>query len=744
MNIKTVLNISAYLSAMIMTSSAIIPISAIAQDTEEASIGIEEIIVTARKREEQLQEVPISISAFTQDDIDARSISSLKQLGDFTPNFSFSDDGLSRNSGHIRIRGVGQSDSSMFFDPGVGVYIDGVYMARMRALDLDMMDIQRVEVLRGPQGTLFGKNTIGGALNIVSKRPSDEFSGMAEITAGSHDRIDGRASVNLPLSPGVLSARLTGVTRNRDGYGKRVNFTTGEKLDETGEGDSLAARALISWTPREDIDVLLIVDGSRSRGTGPVADLVATAATGATGLHNTFVDPDYDDRFLTPDKRTSFGTGLNSNDVDSWGIAINASWDLGSWALRSITSYRDMEAEYGVDSDHSPNMFFDQDFIEKQGQFSQEVQMSGLSYNDRLNWVAGFYYFQEDSFMSADTIVVGDVFPVIGLDLSQALRIWSDVRSWAGFGQGTFAITDKLSVTGGIRYTHDKKEVARERVRLFTGATVAPYGKSDDNWSAVTGRAGLEYQWTEDVMTYFSAARGYKGGGINGASANPSEHLPYDQETIWTYEIGLRSDLLDRRLRVNASAFFSDYQDLQFRILTATTTPPITPLAFVDNAGEAEVMGFELEITALPIPGLELATGIGYLDAEYTRLETGSPITLDDKFPHTPKWSWAMSAQYTMPVQGMGDLTGRLDYTYKSKVHHMPTNNPLLVQDNLGLLNARLVFQHISGKWEVAVFGTNLTDEDISTSGADLLTLGFAQLLYAPGRQWGASIKYNF
>ena len=715
--------------------------------------ALDAIVVTAQRREQSIQDVPVSISAFSAEDLEARVATSLSDLSSFTPNFNFAnyDSGM-----NLHIRGVGSSDASLFFDPGVGVFLDGVYLPRLRGLDLDLVGIERIEILRGPQGTLFGKNTIGGAISVVSKRPGDEFSGTAEVTTGRFNRLDARFGIDGPIVPGKLSGQLAGVIRKRDGYGRRIDFATGEKIGETGNQDSFSARASLNWTPREDVDVLFVLDGTSAHEQGGVHHLVATPAptspNAPVAMINAFTAQPYDSRYLTTDVYETYATGPNFSSVDGWGVTLNVHWDRGTWALRSITSFRHQKTRYGWDNDGSPIPLFEQPFFEDSDQLSQEIQLSGVASDDRLNWVAGLYYADESAMMEAATLVAQPLWtatfpsppfpPGFRIDASQLLHVWSDAWSAAAFGQGTYKLTDKLSFTAGARYSYDWKELGRQRQRINSGVIHVPYGKLDDNWSAVTGRLGFEYRQTDDVMYYVSAARGYKSGGINAAGVTTLEFTGFDPEYLTTYEVGLRSDWLERRLRFNASVFFSDYEDLQLRSVRADPTGQ--PINLVGNVAAAEVTGFELELTALPAPGLELTASVGYLDARYTRVEPGTPVTTAMEFLDTPEYSFALSGQYTHPLAGGAEVTGRVDYSYTAEQQRGLTNTPLLVQDAYSMVNARIAWRSAGSQWEVALFGTNLTDERVMTFGFDLSSLGFVDAQYGPPRQWGASVRYNF
>ncbi|TAK54656.1 MAG: TonB-dependent receptor [Gammaproteobacteria bacterium] len=698
-----------------------------------------EIVVTAQRREQALQDVPVSISAYSAEQLELRSATSLADLAAFTPNFSF----VSHDAGmNFRIRGVGHADSSLFFDPGVGIYVDGIYLPRMRGVDLDLLAIERIEVLRGPQGTLFGKNTIGGAISIITARPGDEFTGSAEVTTGSYSRLDGRLSLSGPLQPGRLAAQAGIVARSRDGYGRRLDPLTGAKTGAMGNQDSFSARGSLLWTPHDDLELLLAVDGSSAHEQGGVHHLVQAFLTPAIGALNALTNPDYGSAWLTSDEYTSYATGPNYSSADAWGIALSVRWERDGWALRSMTGYRDQRTRYGWDNDGSPITVVEQTFWEDSRQFSQEIQFSGVALADRLAWVAGAYYADEDAAMAADTLIVQPLYTAIGMDRSLQLEVWNDSTSTAVFGQGTYALSDRLSLTAGARYSRDEKEVARLRRSVNTGAITVPYLGAGDAWSAVSGRAGFEFRWSDDLMTYLSAARGYKSGGINGGSTTVSDFQPFDPEYLWTYELGLRSDWLQRRLRVNASLFRSDYQDLQFR--SQRTDQNNAPLVIVANVAEAEVQGFEIELSAVLAPGFELSAGAGHIDAEYTRVDPGSPITTAMSFMDTPEWSYTFAGQYTRTLAGGATVTTRLDYAWTDEQQRAVINTPLLVQEAYPTVNARLAFRSAGDRWELAVFGTNLTDERVMTQAWDLSSLAFMDAQFGPPRQWGASFRINF
>lgn len=736
--------IGAFLAAIVTSPNAA------GQEMREsgAQFEIEEIIVTAQRREQKLQDVPISIAVISEPDLRAHSVNRLSGVGTLTPNVTFTEDEQSGNSaGLIYIRGVGQSDAFITNDAGVGVYVDGVYIGRMKGLNLDLIDIDRIEMLRGPQGTLFGRNSVGGALNIVSAKPGRDFGGSAEVDIGRFDRIDAKASVNLPLVEDKLAAKISLLTANRDGYGTRYDFFSGKKIDEMGDVESLAGRAAINWTPRDNVDVLLSIDGSRIREAGSIRKVPFFQQTFVTDLYAAFVpgDPPYGDQaFRTDDEFTSFATGGNAYEVDSYGVAGTIEWSLNNLSIKSITAYRDLDTLAGLDPDGTPYTVVNQYEDVNQNQWSQELQFTGTSFGERLQWVTGLFFFSEEAHARERVDVFVELREAIGLDVSSLHLTDNTTTSYAAYGQGTFNITDKLRLTGGLRYTYEEKDTEREILNPFTGSVSAAIGSTSDNWDSLSPKVSLEYHFNDDVMTYMSATQGFKSGGINGRSFSSLEFLPYDPEVIWTYEVGLRSEWFQRRLLFNTTLFYSDYTDMQFTVLTGDpeTGEGIT---IVDNAAEAEIKGFEIDLAVLPTSRLTVNAGVGFTDAEYTKVDPEVLIISENsKFVKTPEWSFNLFAKYDVPISDIGMLTANVGYSYKGKVYHDHQNSEVVAQSGYGLVDARLTYEH-GNNWEMSVYGTNLTDERYILAGADFLSiLGWAEQHYARPREWGINLRYKF
>lgn len=729
--------------------------------------GIDSIVVTARKREENLQDTPIAITAFTADDLAKRNVITLDGIGDYTPNLVF-DKGTGGTGGststQIYIRGIGQADFLFTTEPGVGIYVDGVYLPRSIGSIMDLVNFERVEVLKGPQGTLFGKNSVGGAINIVSKRPGNEVEGSVEAIYGSFDRIDVRGHVSGPLIEDTLAASIAVSSQNRDGYVKRVLAG-----DELGGISSKGARGQLLWTPGDKFDLLLTGDYTRHRDDAIANTLIDVDQTGSLiGLWNGFVAPGlgvvYDDSYITDDPFETNSTGPNFSNLDLWGISGVATWRNGDLTLKSVTSYRDQDAFFGHDSDHSPLRYFEQTVTDNQQQFSQEFQVNGSHLDGRFDWVLGALYFHEEGLSTYRIIFTPGLFGALemlptgiipglggvgnpihpGLDFNGAVSAGIDNDSYAAFMHTSLKVTDKLSISGGIRYTDDSKGYD-SLLERFEADVVTHDLTVEESWDAWTPKFGLDYQWSDNVMTYVSAARGFKSGGFNGRPTNAFVAMqPFDPEFVWTYEAGFKSSTADRRLVLNGAMFFSDYSNMQLLAISMDNFGGI--VALVENAGAAEIKGFELEMNAIPVRNLRVDAGIGFIDAKYTQLDANvTSITLDSELVKTPKWTLNFGGEYTVPLGASFGATLRADYSYRTRTEHVADNNPLLTQDAYGLLNLRLSFAPNDGPWELAVFGTNMTDELYITNGLSQFdTLGSTDATYGRPREWGVMAKWAF
>ncbi len=753
---------------------------------QETSFGLEEIVVTAQKRAESLQETPISITAFTAASMERMNITNIQQIGNFTPNLTFdftSPISGASNAASIFIRGVGQSDFALTTEAGVGTYVDGIYMSRSVGGVLDVLDIERIEVLRGPQGTLFGRNTIGGAVNITSQQPNSEFGGFAEATIGNHGRLHLRSSVNLPISD-TLFFRVSASSKDRNGYvrglfapgvtafpdgGSSINSQT-----DFGNENRAAMRASLLWEAAPNFTVTVSADYTRIRENNAASILRGVTGGGdpaygpATFFYNLFQAPgvtipgfsnaEYSAaNWVTGDLKSTYATGPNGSSIDAWGTSLVLEWEASDYlTIKSLTAYRKSDGYFNRDADGSPiDLTHTLNYDYQHKQFSQELQFIGNFADNRVKYAAGLYYFKEKGH---DPIVVDlpASFATIYIDQADI-----DNSSIAGYAQATFAVTDAVGVTGGIRYTEDKKKFFTDQYLITGTQSMAIFGappgfvvplvprnsaesEKFTNWSP---RLSLDVKVTDDLLTYASFSKGFKSGGFNMRYVQPRpEVLSFDPEKLTSYEVGFKWEGFDRRLRINGAAFYMDYTNIQVTTFESLGAP------ITDNAGKARIKGLELEISALPVENLQITGGLGYLDAQYKEINLPSGnfavpeqlITLNSKLANAPKWQATAAIDYTVPLGTAGDLEFHIDWAYSGDIFNDAQNSIFLFQKSYHLLNAGIGYVAPDDRWRLRVFVDNLTDKRYIVSGDSNYGLGFHEANYNRPREFGASLRVNF
>ncbi|MCP5379298.1 MAG: TonB-dependent receptor [Novosphingobium sp.] len=762
--------------------------SALAQDAaqEEGYSGIEEITVTARRREESLQDTPIAISAVTADGLQARGIENVTQIGDFTPNVKFNSSvpvSASNATAAIFIRGIGQNDYQLSADPGVGLYLDGVYISRGVGNVLDVLSVERIEVLRGPQGTLFGRNTIGGAVSVVTKKPGKELSGSVELTTGRFNRLQVKANVDIPLAEGVYSS-FAGFYHKRDGYVKGVV----PHAPDLGDTDNLAGRFALRFEPSSDVTIDLAIDGSRTRENSapnvaiaidenaPAAQYWNAAYSGAPGICLDTTNPArlsnqncYNSQWaLAPYKHGGTFSSVSDvftngnperyrsgSDVNIWGISGTLDWRLAdNVSLKSITAYRKVTGFWTRDSDHSPASLVQTNSDWTQDQFSQELQLSGDLSDGKLNWLLGAYYASEKG-NHKDLVNIVDAVFLSGAALKG--------KSLAFFGQATYELATDLNLTGGIRWTEDKKTFSNENqyvveAGFLTGAPLnpdgsglangdplmGPFGKATIKDTAWTPMVSLSYRINPEILGYISYSKGFKGGGFTQRVFPPFAFIPsFKPETSETYEVGLKTDLFNRSVRLNVAAFLNDYKNLQVTV----NDPTLGFAPIIQNAAEARIKGFELELQARPTDALRIEAGLGYLDAKYRKVDLralNAGVTTATQLQNAPKWTISAGISYAIEAEGLGKFQPRVDWSYRSRVYNDAVNSPLLVQDGYHLINAAIGFTDEDERFNVNLGVKNLTKEVYLGSGYVDSFQGMTEGVFGRPREWYLSVKTSF
>lgn len=829
---------SAGVAALAMASSS--AAFAQASDANEETVGLTDIVVTAQKRAENVQDVPVAITAVSGEMLQSKGINDVASLAGQAPSVTLKSTagfGGSTATLYSYIRGIGQNDFAFNLESGVGIYVDGVYLARNIGANVDLLDLERVEVLKGPQGTLFGRNTIGGALSIVTRDPGDEWKFKAEATTGRFNRIDFRGSIDAPLVPGVLHAGFAVSTRHRDGYQKRIPYTgptdgnpifllatngaTGGPLntntDEslrfpiTGSGRSTDAgdqnqtsfRAKFVWTPSDRFKARLIADYlTVDQAAAPFSLLQVnqvayvaiynTCITGVQGIYDgvgaltgfgsgisalcntprgnpaspTGVAPSlgseagrhlpYDNRYVirnadgSINPNQSYASGANFDEVENWGLNFQMEYELNdALQVKSITGYRDLESKFGVDIGGAPFSALNPTFADQEKQFSQELQLIGKVWDNRWNFVLGGYYFNESGSHDDGVPFTG------GLIQINAPNSTYNTKSYAAFMHNNIAlIPDRLGVTLGARYTHENKSFTgtQRDENNFGGLLLGlppfvypnpadlfrlyPLGQNRQKFNNFSYRVGAEYKFSKDVMLYASYATAFKGGGwttrLTVPNFNPVTFAPlpaptFGPEKAKTAEIGLKSQFLDRRVRLNIAAFETQYDNIQLTFQNSTS--PVTA-----NGGNGRIRGVEAELNTQFTPEWSLDASAGYLDAEYQRVQTGVPLNGNEQFVNTPKWTLQAGTSYRIDVSG-GSFTPRLDWTYATRVFNDEANTALLATPARSLVNGSLTYQFPNGNMEIQAGVTNIFDKRVIQSGYTNAEAIFAGTYNRP-REW--------
>ena len=723
------------------TASLLAAAIAFALVAGQAQAQLEEVIVTAQKREENVQSIPIAVTALSEATLRNANMLNMDDVARHVPGFTVTN--YNPVTPQPFIRGVGSSPSDAGSDASVGVFIDGVYAGRAGGYRADMYDIQRVEVLRGPQGTLFGRNVAGGALNILSNAPTDEYAGDIEVTGGDYDLWGVKGMLNGPLTD-QLAARLAFAVRQRDGY--TDNTVTGSELQDE---DNKSVRGRLRWDLSDKVTANLIADYVKDDLKGPAARSYTgdpADALGAVGLGGlvTSVLPNSSDPF----KIEADIDGRAKREMYS--ATLQLDWETSLGTVTSVSGFRHNDFDYYDDvfglafdpaSDLEPLLTDKTD--EESDQFSQELRITSAT--DQLVWTAGLYYLDQD----VDQL---ETFSPLGFPVSYDQR--ADTTSYAVFAQGTLPFGEHWAVTAGGRYSYDERDFKLDTqgfdigFGLLTpdpanpGADAVPFSASDDDsWSKFTPKLSLEYTPNDDIFSYLTWSQGYKSGGYNGVATNQTAATtPFDEETVNNYEIGVKSDFFDDRVRLNVAAFYMDYEDLQVFVSSFESTVGL----LVDNAGEADIYGVEAEFFYAPNDRLNLTATYAWLDAEIGNNEIGT-VAEGNSLTRSPEHSASAAVQYRLPLANLGDLLLRADYAWQDKIYFDPENYELSAQDSYGLLHLRVALQAHSG-WELALWMKNATDEDYwvhafdSSFGSDLAS---SAIQGAP-QTWGVTGRYSW
>ena len=724
---------------------------AVAQSATEESIGASEIVVTAQRREESLQDVPISITALTGDALASAGIQDTERLSNLTPGL------LVQRSvvGKISIRGVGNENYTIAGDPGVAVHSDGIYVARAAAGLFDLFDVNRVEVLRGPQGTLYGRNATGGVINVIPNAPDDEYAGRIAAEYGNYNAFRIEGMVNAPISE-MVGFRFSALGNFRSGFTKNTNVAA--KAAGFGRLDSkdvFAIRAQVGSLGSGPFQARLLFEHINDNSNLPAykylnrpaalptSDFGSGASAFTSGALRT-VNQGFE--LNLPGTTRSVGSNGDVFKTLQTGLALHMSYDFGNVTLSSISGFRDTKFNWLNDGDGADIFYVNYIQQDATKQYSQEIQLSGGG--KTIEWLLGGFYFKEtgSSFIALP-------FP-FGANLPFYITIDGTARTkaLAGFGELRWNATDRLKVTLGARYS-DEKRAAQYRYEINFGAPFVANPDLRAKFNAFTPRLVVNYEATDNVNVYASATRGFKSGGFNLLAIQPG----FAPEKVWSYELGFKSKFAGGRGTLNANVFYADYKDIQVGQI-------INLQSVLTNAAAATLKGAEVELAFRPTKGFDVGATLAYLDATYDKFCTGdptqpaapisvgcsaaNPIDLKgNRFPRAPKLTLSGTAGYTADLGGSGSLAFRGDIRYQSNTFFTQFNRPLISQKAYTLVNGRVTWTSHNDKFSIGAFVNNVFDKtyftEVLESGAFNPQL-VAQGYVAPPRTYGLTASVNF
>jgi iron complex outermembrane receptor protein len=703
----------------IALSAVALPLAqpAFAQMSEK--LAVEEVVVTAQRRSESLQEVPLAVTALTGEELAMRGLADIGELAQSVPSLTLEPSRATNTTLTAFMRGVGQQDPLAGFEQGVAIYIDDVYLARPQAALLDIYDVERIEVLRGPQGTLYGRNAVGGAVKYVTRRLGDELDVRVRAGLGNFNQRDFVATASVPISDDFRVGGTVG-SFQRAGYGENL-FTGGEQYNK----DLVGMRLSFEWDVSENISV---------RGSYDETEDNSAAVAGHRPFPANTIDAPspssvWDTRAGASEPSVGTTTGINGNNrVDAKGWNITVDWALNDeWTLRSITADREDYTESVIDFDSLPVPDFDAPVIYDNEQFTQEFQ--ALWNTDRFKGVFGVYY--------QDSTAANDFDVVLGqLGVTAYTGGVVDTKAWSVFGDVTYDVTEKLSVALGLRYTDDTRSADIFRgtylglqspffgnAAAFELAVTSDY-EAEQTYTDTSPRINVSYALNEDVNLYVNYSEGWKAGSFDPRGANfatPEVEAGFDPEQLNSYEMGFKSTWLDGRAVTNVAVFWSEYSDMQIPGSVGVDSDGDgvndSFVGTVTNAGKAEISGIEIEGSVVLTENWSTQFAASFLDASFDEfIVNGVNVADQREMQNTPEQMVFAALNYDTEIAG-GSTRFSVNYSYKGDVTQFEIANPEIDQDAVGVFNANIFWTSPSEKWRLGLFGKNLTDEEIRVSG---------------------------
>ncbi|MET0755404.1 MAG: TonB-dependent receptor, partial [Pseudoxanthomonas sp.] len=668
---------------------------------------LDKITVTARKREETIQEVPIAVTAFTPETLDKLNIQDLADLDAQVPNLTIYAARGSSSTATAYIRGIGQADPLWGVDPGVGIYLDDVYIARPQGALLDVFDVGRIEVLRGPQGTLYGKNTIGGAIKYISRALPTETEGFAQLTVGNYNQLDAKAALGGSIGgpDSGLRARVSVASMNRDGFG--TNLLNDQ---EVSDKEINAARFQLGAYAGDDLDFQFALDWLDDQ----------SGVRGAKMLAPNPLAPTY----APLDDRYDIRSGMpNVNDTLMKGASATVNWRPNAdWVFKYVIAKRESDTETNIDFDTTPLKLVDVRAFYSDSQVTNELQ-ANYDAGGRARGVMGLYSFDGDAGGQVLNYFFNPLNPVaLTNPLFGDTQGVVNTKSFAVYADWTFDLTERLKLDVGARYTdEDKHAIALNRFYLTptyetSWGTAANFDKTV-NFKNTSPKVSLDYEITDDIMIYGLASRGFKSGGYNiraNTTAVPRSGEPFDDEQVDSYEIGSKMAFFDQTLFLNLAAFHNVYKDIQLSVFTSYTLPNGSQSFFGDftNAGKGTVNGAEVEYQWLPNEHWLISGNLAWLDAKYDEFITsGVDVADSQRFTNAPEFSGALNVEWRTPLANGGNLSARVGYSYQSEVWPTTDLSPAIKQEGYGLVGAGVIWK-VNDSWQLSLQGSNLADEE--------------------------------
>ena len=685
--------------------------------SQNETLALEEVLVTAERREGSLQDVPLAVSAFDANEIDRRQSFNVKDIVNNVPNLIGANNVGQGTATTVFLRGVGTTESIVTVDTAMGFYLDDVYIARQGVNNFSLYDVERVEVLRGPQGTLYGRNTNAGAIKVVTTKPQDENAFSGELSYGEFDRVNVKGMANVVLQEDRLFLRFNALSQTGDGYVD--NSILNKKVNDL---DFSGWRAGLRWLPSDTVEVLMTADDSSSDQNGVYALNVLTGIP--------------DDLFQSSSVTDIF------NESETDGLSLTVNWDISeTLSFQSITADRTTFQKWDLDLSDSPIPIFELYTINDSDQFSQEFKFSGTAADGRLQYSAGVFYFDEDSYS-----FIGDRFFSGGL-LGREYRV--DVESIAAYFDGTYDLTDSLSLVLGGRYTRDKKSIDIEAavgvpvgfsidggIPTWNSATLNALGTPTElEFNDFTPKIGLKYAFNDDLDGYITFTEGYRAGGWAARTNDPSQVLPFDPEIIESLAIGFKASLMDGRARINSEYFFYDYQDL----FNSATDPDTGNFAVFTN--DAKVQGLEVEATIRVSETLDIFGFAAISDGEYKNVDPAVGAALGDELQRLPESSYKVGLTNIWPLNGGSKIRLNADYQYTEDHFTDPQNTDLGKSGDIGLVSASLGWESADDRFSVSVSCRNCTDEEYNTATLAFAPFGFVSIYPGEPQTWLVTLR---